>query len=718
LTNGDTKVATEPSISTTATQSSNVGTYPITLEGESDDNYTITLLNGTLTVGKKAVTITPDDKSKTYGEANPALTFTYTGLTNGDTKVATEPVISTTAVQSSNVGTYPITLEGGSDDNYTITLVNGALTVGKKAVTITADDKSKTYGEENPALTFTYTGLTNGDTKVASEPSIATAATASSNVGTYPITLSGGEDQNYAITLVNGTLTIGKKDLTIRADDKQKTYGEENPALTFTYEGLVNSDTQVETEPSIATTATASSNVGTYPITLQDGADQNYEITLVNGTLTVGRKAVTITADDKSKIYGEENPALTFTYEGLVNGDTQVGTEPSIATTATASSNVGTYPITLSGGEDQNYAITLVEGTLTIVPAELEIRAEDRQKIFGREDPVFTYTVSGLKAGDSEAVLTGELERENREEVGFYEIQQGSLDAGDNYTIVYTAAELEIIPARLAVINNPELIQTPWSVRPALPQTVSILTADGQVVEIPVIWDESTLDLFSRGVYSLFGTLQLPGGILNESGEKAVIQVEVLAKPAPTEVTLTNDSFDPSPKVFFQEVGAFMVTDAIDDIHIIELVPGAEDNGYFEIIDGILFWSSADQASGRTEFTVLVRVTDRDGNVLEKAFVITRTRINLASLEVFNTFTPNGDGLNDTWGLPQLRYYKGMRLQVFHLSGERIFYSEDADVRWDGTYKGKEMPTGAYTWVITVIETGEKRMGVLNMIRE
>ncbi|MGM0945385.1 MAG: MBG domain-containing protein [Bacteroidota bacterium] len=717
LVNGDTKVATEPSISTTATASSNVGTYPIELEGGVDQNYAITLIDGTLTIGKKDLTITAEDKQKIYGEANPTLTFTYTGLVNGDTKVATEPSISTTATASSNVGDYPITLTGGSDQNYAITLIDGTLTIGKKDLTITAEDKQKTYGEENPILTFTYTGLVNGDTKVATEPSISTTATASSNVGEYPIELAGGSDQNYEIKLVDGTLTIGKKDLTITADDKQKTYGEENPSLIFTYTGLVNGDTKVSEEPSISTTATASSNVGEYPIELVGGSDQNYAITLVSGTLTIGKKDLTITAEDKQKIYGEANPTLTFTYTGLVNGDTDVAAEPSISTTASASSNVGYYPITLTGGSDQNYAITLVDGTLTIGKKDLTITAEDKQKIFGREDPVLTYTVDGLTAGDGESIVTGTLSRESGEEVGTYGITQGSLDAGDNYTITYTGAELEIVPAVLLLINNPELIQTPWSVMPELPATVIILTADGQEVEIGVNWDESSLNLLARGVYSLFGSLQLPEGIENESNEKAVLQVEVLAKPAPQDLTLSNNSFDPSPTVFFQEVGAFTVIDLVDDIHEIALVAGAADNEYFEIIDGILFWSSADQASGRTEFTIKVSVTDRDGNVLEKDFVITRTRLNLESLEVFNTFTPNGDGVNDSWGLPALRYYQGVRLQVFDLSGERLFYSEDADVRWDGTYKGKEMPTGAYTWVIEVIETGEKRMGVLNLIR-
>uniref|UniRef100_UPI000A6C6608 MBG domain-containing protein n=1 Tax=Algoriphagus boritolerans TaxID=308111 RepID=UPI000A6C6608 len=285
--NGDTKVTTEPSISTTATSSSNVGTYPITLEGGSDDNYEITLVNGTLTIGKKDLTITADDKQKSYGEANPALTFSYAGLVNGDTKMTTEPSISTTATLNSGVGVYPITLEGGSDDNYEITLIDGELKITKAGVTITATDQTKVYSQANPALTFTYSGLVNGDTKVTTEPSIGTTATLNSGVGVYPITLEGGSDDNYEITLVDGELEITKAGLTITATDQTKVYGQANPTLTFTYEGLVNGDTKVSSEPSISTTATQSSNVGTYPITLEGGSDDNYEIMLIDGELEI-----------------------------------------------------------------------------------------------------------------------------------------------------------------------------------------------------------------------------------------------------------------------------------------------------------------------------------------------------------------------------------------------------------------------------------------------
>ncbi|MCH7407619.1 MBG domain-containing protein, partial [Belliella aquatica] len=402
LVNGDTKVSSEAKISTTATVRSNVGTYPITLSGGSDDNYDIELKAGILTVGKAKVTITADDKNKVYGESNPALTFKYTGLVNEDSKIAIEPIISTSATVLSKAGTYAIELTGGSDDNYEIELKNGTLTVGKVKVIITADNKQKTYGEANPALTFTYSGLVNGNTKVATEPSIKTTTTASSNLGTYPIELTGGSDDNYDIELKSGTLTVGKAKVTITADDKNKVYGESNPALTFTYSGLVNGDTKVVTEPSIKTTTTASSNVGTYPITLTGGSDDNYNIELKSGTLTVGKAKVTITADDKNKVYGESNPALTFSYSGLVNGDTKVATEPSIKTTTTASSNVGTYPITLTGGSDDNYDIELKSGTLMVGKAKVIITADNKQKTYGEANPALTFSYAGLVNGDTE----------------------------------------------------------------------------------------------------------------------------------------------------------------------------------------------------------------------------------------------------------------------------------------------------------------------------
>ncbi|MCH7407700.1 T9SS type B sorting domain-containing protein, partial [Belliella aquatica] len=86
--------------------------------------------------------------------------------------------------------------------------------------------------------------------------------------------------------------------------------------------------------------------------------------------------------------------------------------------------------------------------------------------------------------------------------------------------------------------------------------------------------------------------------------------------------------------------------------------------------------------------------------------------------EIFNSFTPDGDNVNDTWGIKELRFYKGVRIQIFERSGKRLFYTENPDVRWDGTFNSTDMPTGTYYWTVEVGETGEVRKGMLNLIRK
>ena len=129
-----------------------------------------------------------------------------------------------------------------------------------------------------------------------------------------------------------------------------------------------------------------------------------------------------------------------------------------------------------------------------------------------------------------------------------------------------------------------------------------------------------------------------------------------------------------------------------------------------------MYWNSAERAPGRTKFSIIVRVLDRDGNTIEKSLSITRTRKDFASLTIYNTFTPHGDRFNDTWGVPEIRFYEGVRISVFDRGGTRLFYTENPDIRWDGTYNGKELPVGSYYWVIEIEETGEIRRGVLNLL--
>ena len=720
LVNGDTEVSDEPGISTTATESSNVGTYPVTLTGGSDANYDISLVAGELEVTQAALTITADDKSKVYGEANPALTYTYTGLVNGDTEVSEEPGISTTATSSSNVGTYPVTLTVGSDANYDISLVAGELEITQASLTITADDKSKVYGEENPALTFTYTGLVNGDTQVSEEPGISTTATASSNVGTYPVTLTGGSDANYDISLVAGELEVTQAALTVTADDKSKVYGEANPSLTFTYTGLVNGDTEVSEEPGISTTATASSNVGTYPVTLTGGSDANYDISLVAGELEITQAALTITADDKSKVYGEANPSLTFTYTGLVNGDTEISVLPEITTNVTLETGAGVYPISLSGAEDSNYQIKMMDGILEVTPKTLEVKANSGLfKTFGDTDPEFTYLASGFEGKDDYEVFSGQLERELGESPGTYTINQGSLVAGKNYKVRFTGNQFEIIEIVVVDVLEIAPVHMAWGEDiPELPTTVLVITDRDEIINLPVTWDDASVEVLASGSYTLTGSLDLGSVHENPENQQAKLTLVVDPKQAPVNLLITNNEFEGEEANAVVQIGELEVIDAVDDIHYLELPEGLYDNGYFEISSGQLHWNSPERAEGITTFQVLVRVTDRDGNVMDRLLEIERTRKSVSEIEVYNSFTPNGDGINDGWGVPDLRHYSGVSIQVFERSGKRVFYTQDPDRRWDGTFEGVDLPIGTYYWTVQVKETGETRKGMLNILKK
>ena len=189
------------------------------------------------------------------------------------------------------------------------------------------------------------------------------------------------------------------------------------------------------------------------------------------------------------------------------------------------------------------------------------------------------------------------------------------------------------------------------------------------------------------------------------------------------DLSLSNNSFEGSTSVFFIPIGNFTVkssrtTTSTKAPLFTSLYGPGYDNQYFYVNNNSLFWNSADPAPGKETFLVLAQVLDRKGNQVAKFFEIKRSRAPFSSLTVSNTFTPNGDGINDKWSVPGLRFYDGARISVFDKDGDRMFYTEIPDLGWDGTYKGKQLPIGSYFWVIEAIEVGELRRGLLNLIRK
>ena len=233
--------------------------------------------------------------------------------------------MATTATAGSGVGAYPVnqgTLAAGP--NYAITYNPGTLTVTTAALTVTANSPSKVYGAALPALTYTFSGLVNGDTSAVFTGASSTSATVGSGVGAYPVTR--GPLAAVRITrspTAPAPLTVTTAALTVTANSPSKVYGAALPALTYTYSGLVNGDTSSVFTGTLATTATWAGGRSPYPVNQGTlAAGPNYAITYNPGTLTITTAALTVTANSLGKVYGAALPALTYTYSGLVNGDT------------------------------------------------------------------------------------------------------------------------------------------------------------------------------------------------------------------------------------------------------------------------------------------------------------------------------------------------------------------------------------------------------------
>ena len=240
--------------------------------------------NITVKAPVEPVTITADDKTMTYGDDVPALTYKSSGATLNGT-----PKLSTTATKASPAGTYSIKVEQGTVTNEQVTYVDGSLTIEKAALTVAAQDVTITEGDDIPAFTLTYSGWRNNDSEAMAftkKPKATTLATSASKPGTYPIIVNGGEAQNYKLTYSTlGTLTIKAKPVepvTITADDKTMTYGDDVPALTYKSSGATLNGT-----PKLSTTATKASPAGTYSIKVEQGTVTNEQVTYVDGSLTI-----------------------------------------------------------------------------------------------------------------------------------------------------------------------------------------------------------------------------------------------------------------------------------------------------------------------------------------------------------------------------------------------------------------------------------------------
>jgi len=291
-----------------------------------------------------------------------------------------------------NAGEYPVVvsiLDGAT----LVGTINKTLVIDKRSISVTADPKSKIYGDGDPALTYQITSgsLVSGDSLSGALTRTAGEAVSPPLYAINQGTLTAGA--NYNLTYIGANLEITQRPITVTADDKQKLVGESDPPLTYTVTtgSLAFSDTFTG-----SLTREPGESAGEYGI-LQGtlALNANYALTYEEGTFTIAAAIITVTATPgQSKVFGTGDPVFAYTYSPNNPPITFTG-----ALSRAGGEDVGSYALTkgtLSAGED--YTINFVPANFNITPASASIAISNlNQDYDGTPKPVTITTVpSGL----------------------------------------------------------------------------------------------------------------------------------------------------------------------------------------------------------------------------------------------------------------------------------------------------------------------------------
>ena len=411
-------------------------TATVTLMEQTAKNYALEQSSisttGSITAKEVNVTITPN--GGTYGSVvaataelpgavegdNVPVTLTYTG---NDYNSTTVPV---------NAGSYTVTASI-ANKNYTLTgNTTAAFVIAPKAVTvsgITANDK--VYDGTNDATldcsNAKFDGILENDKlTVAAKGMFEKAEAGQQNVAISGLTLGGASAANYVLAgssnQTRTTATITAKKVTVTITPNGGTYGgtitpatvtandvvgEDGPEITLTYTGTANDGSKYNG-------TTPPTKAGTYTIKAST-TDKNYTLDANTATaeFIVAKRGATVTPDNKSKVYQEKDPDLTYKVDGVLGGETLTG----ITLTRAEGENAGEYTITATAdaGANPNYKVTFAEGKFTIDPKSVDgatvklgkaltangaeqTQTVEKVLLDGKELPADSYTVKGNTA--------------------------------------------------------------------------------------------------------------------------------------------------------------------------------------------------------------------------------------------------------------------------------------------------------------------------------
>lgn len=366
-----------------------------------------------------------------------------------------------------NVGAYDAAIDAKIESEYsyeTSIIIHYNITPAE--IIVSTDNESREYGDPNPVFKVKYEGFVNNETVdiLEQEANISTTAKQTSNVGIYPISISGAKANNYTFAYTSAELTILRAPLSAKVKSISREYGNTYPAFSLDFNGLKNGETNPSWEeaPRFSTEANISSPIGEYAITAT-AKPKNYSLTsITDGILTITPAKLKVIANSTSRMYYEENPEFTFYYSGFKNNETAsiVSNTPVLTTSATLDSDCGNYDIAISSISAPNYEVVYQNGNLTINPRTLSVTTGIYERAYGEDNPAFDLEYEGFVSGENEKDLTelpfAYTSATNTSSVGSYSIY---ITGGEaiNYNFSYSSGKLSIVKADQNVIWNQDL---------------------------------------------------------------------------------------------------------------------------------------------------------------------------------------------------------------------------------------------------------------------
>lgn len=295
------------------------------------------------------------------------------------------------------VGTHivPVTFMPDNRENYQPISSTLEISVEKKPLVVSADSPTHIYnGNMFTDFTASFDGFVPGD----SEGDLGSLrftgpAVDAKTPGSYEIQIDHDAltADNYELILESGTLTINPAPLTVSADGKSKIYGAADPQLTYQ---IIAGQLFGEDTLTGALGREPGEGVGSYQITQASLDHSWYDITFTSAQLTIGQRPLSISADNKVKMQGEDDPELTVTYQGFAPGEDETNLAGALKLVRMPGEDLGAYAITPSGFSSDNYDIVFVPGEL-VITLESFVAPESADYIIGSGvDKQFTLTPS------------------------------------------------------------------------------------------------------------------------------------------------------------------------------------------------------------------------------------------------------------------------------------------------------------------------------------